>query len=185
MPPPDPSAAEPRFRHLGEELRFKGWRIDVVQGTFEDPSGERFERDIVRHPGAVAVVPLTDHASVLLVRQYRPALDRWVLEIPAGTRDVAGEDPARTAARELEEEAGVRAGRIEHLATILNSPGFCDEVTMLYAALDLTEVPHDRHGHEEHYIELVDVPLDRVDEMIASGELTDAQTVLGILLARS
>ncbi|HLX88712.1 MAG TPA: NUDIX hydrolase [Acidimicrobiales bacterium] len=175
----------PGFRHLGEELRFEGWRISVVDARFAAPDGAVFHRDVVRHPGAVAVVPLTGRGTVLLVRQYRGAVDRWVLEIPAGTRDVEGEPAEVTAGRELEEEVGVRAGRIERLATVLNTPGFCDEETVLFAATDLTPVPTARHGHEEEHIEVVEVPLADVDAMVTGGELTDAQTVLGLLLARA
>jgi len=174
-----------RFRQLGEERRFQGWRISVEEATFETPDGERFTRDIVRHPGAVAVVPLTGDGTVLLVRQYRGPIDGELLEIPAGTRDVDGEPPEETAKRELEEEAGVRAGRVELLATIFNSPGFCDEKTDIYVAEDLAPGHAERDGHEERFLEVVEVPLDQVDEMIRSGRLTDAQTVLGLLLARA
>jgi ADP-ribose pyrophosphatase len=174
----------PQFRHLRDEERYRGWRISVVQASFSAPDGSTFTRDIVRHPGAVAVVPLTDGASALLVRQYRGAVDRWLLEIPAGTRDVDGEPPEVTAARELEEEVGVRAGRMEQLATIQNSPGVLDEETILFLATGLSPATAARHGHEEEHIEVVEVALDDVDAMVASGELSDAQTVLGLLLAR-
>ncbi len=159
-----------------------GWRISLVDATFATPDGTVFHRDVVRHPGAVAVVPLTGRGTVLLVRQYRGPIDRWLLEIPAGTRDVDGEDPEVTAQRELAEEVGVRAGRIERVATVLNSPGFCDEETLLFVAEDLTPVAPQRHGHEEEHLEVVEIPLARVDAMVAAGELTDAQTVLGLLL---
>ena len=173
------------FAHLGDEERFRGWRISVVDATFRAPGGEVFHRDVVRHPGAVAVVPLTDRDSALLVRQYRGAVDRWLLEIPAGTRDVEGEAPEVTAGRELEEEVGVRAGVVEELAVVENTPGFCDEVTILFVARDLVPVAAARHGHEEEHIEVVEVPLAELDAMIAAGTLTDAQTVLGLLLARA
>ena len=172
------------FRHVGDDVRFEGWRISLVDGTFEAPDGTTYHRDVVRHPGAVAVVPLTDRGSALLVRQYRGPIDRWLLEIPAGTRDVEGEAPEVTAGRELEEEVGVRAAHIEQLATIWNSPGFCDEETVLYLARGLTPVAHDRHGVEEENIAVVEVALDQVPALVASGELTDAQTVLGLLMAR-
>ena len=185
--PPDAAnrrSDRPGFVHLGDEERLRGWRISVVEAGFRAPGGEVFHRDVVRHPGAVAVVPLTDHASALLVRQYRGPIDRWLLEIPAGTRDVDGEPPETAARRELEEELGQRAERLEHLATIYNSPGFCDEETLVYVATGLSPVPPSRHGQEEEHIELVELALDDVDAMVASGELTDAQTILGLLLAR-
>jgi ADP-ribose pyrophosphatase len=185
VPPEDPAADHGQgFVHLGEEERFRGWRISVVDARFRAPDGATFHRDVVRHPGAVAVVPVTERGTAVLVRQYRGSLDRWMLEIPAGTRDVAGEPPEETAARELEEEAGVRAGNLEHLATVANTPGFCDELTWLYLATGLSEATAARHGHEEEGIEVVEVALTDVDAMVADGRLVDAQTILGLLLAR-
>jgi 8-oxo-dGTP pyrophosphatase MutT (NUDIX family) len=179
VPPP-----EKGFRHLGDEVLDEGWRISFVRAEFEAPDGTRFTRDVVRHPGAVAIVPLTEHGTVLLVRQYRGPVDRELLEIPAGTRDVEGEPPEATARRELAEEVGVRAGEVHYLGTILNTPGFCDEVTRLYLARHLEAVEPARHGEEERYIEVVEVALADVDAMVASGELVDAQTLLGLMLAR-
>jgi ADP-ribose pyrophosphatase len=180
VPPP-----EKGFRHLSDEVRFEGWRISLVRSEFAAPDGQRFSRDVVRHPGAVAVVPVTERDSVLLVRQYRGPVDRELLEIPAGTRDFDGEAPETTARRELEEEVGVRAGTMQRLGAIFNTPGFCDEETLIYMAGELEPVDHARHGEEERYIEVVEVALADVDAMIASGELIDAQTVLGLLLARA
>ena len=173
-----------RFRHLGDEPRFEGWRISVVEAAFSAPDGERFTRDVVRHPGAVAVVPATARGTVLLVRQYRGPVDRELLEIPAGTRDVDGEDPATTARRELEEEVGVRAASVRHLVTVLNSPGFCDEETLVFLAEGLAPVPPARHGPEERHIDVVEVAWADVDELVSSGAIEDAQTVIGLLTAR-
>jgi len=139
---------------------------------------------VVRHPGAVAVVPLTERDTVLLVRQYRGPLDRFLLEIPAGTRDVEGEPPDTTARRELEEEVGVRARSVRLLATVHNSPGFCDEETLVYLAEDLSPGTPARHGEEEIHIDVEEVPIDDVDELVGSGTITDAQTMIGLLLAR-
>ena len=163
---------------------FEGWRIAVVHAEFEAPDGEHFSRDVVRHPGAVAVVPVTDAGSALLVRQYRGAFDRHLLEIPAGTRDVEAEPPEETARRELEEEVGVHAGSLRLLATILNSPGFCDEETLIYVASDLRPGRPARHGPEERFIDVVEVPLSDVPACITRGDVVDAQTVVGLLLAR-
>jgi ADP-ribose pyrophosphatase len=156
----------------------------VVSATFVAPDGTEFTRDVVRHPGAVAVVPVTADRSVLLVRQYRGPVDRELLEIPAGTRDVEGEPPESTAKRELEEEAGVRAGRIRLLATIYNSPGFCDEETFIYLADELEPGEALRHGEEERFLEVVEVPLDSIEDMISARDIVDAQTVIGVLMAR-
>ena len=172
------------FRHLGDELLVEGWRISLVRASFTAPDGEPFTRDVVRHPGAVAVVPATASGTVLLVRQYRGPVDRVVLEIPAGTRDVDGEDPAVTARRELEEEVGVRARSVERLPAVLNSPGFCDEETVVYLARDLEPVATDRHGPEERFLDVVELSWAEVDAKLAAGDIVDAQTVIGLLLAR-
>lgn len=188
MPPPEQAAEakEPLgdFRQTGEDVLFSGWRISVVDRSFEAPDGSTFQRDIVRHPGAVAVVPVTDRGTAILVRQFRGSLNQWLLELPAGVRDVAGEPPEQTAARELEEEAGYAAASMEHLATIANTPGFCDQLTRLYMATGLRQTAHAREGQEEQFIELVEVALADVDDLVARGEIIDAETVLGLLLAR-
>jgi ADP-ribose pyrophosphatase len=172
------------FRFLGETVRLRGWRISLTEARFVAPDGSEFERDVVRHPGAVAVVPVTDNDEVLLVRQYRGSVDRKLLEIPAGTRDVEGEPPEETARRELEEEVGVNARRITLLGTMLNSPGFCDQKTYLYLATELEAGTPGRHGVEEENMEVVTVALSDVDQLVAAGEVSDAQTLLGLLLAR-
>jgi 8-oxo-dGTP pyrophosphatase MutT (NUDIX family) len=181
---PPATDRSPGFRFLGETSKFKGWRIDVTEARFAAPDGTEFTRDIVRHPGAVAVVALTDTSDVLLVRQYRGAVDRHLLEIPAGTRDVDGEPPHETARRELLEEVGVHARHIRLLCTMLNSPGFCDEETYLYLATGLDAGTPQREGVEEQHIEVVAVALDDIDDLIATGDLVDGQTLLGLLLAR-
>ena len=155
-----------------------------LRGSFEAPDGNVFERDIVHHPGAVAMVPVTDRGTILFVRQYRGAMRECVLEIPAGARDVDGEDPAITAQRELVEEVGMEAGTMVELATIMNSPGFCDQRTVIFLATDLTPVPHNRHGPEEEELEVVEVGFDEVDSLVAGGELMDAESIVGVDLAR-
>ena len=173
------------FRKVDEEIVFEGYLISVAKGTFEDPSGERFERDVVHHPGAVSVVPVfEDKGTVLLVRQYRAAVDRVLLEIPAGKRDVDGEDPEVTAARELEEEVGVRAGRLEKLAEFFNSPGFCDEHSFVYLATGLERTEVSAHGVEEEHMTVEEVPLEELASLVAAGELVDAKSIIGLALAR-
>jgi 8-oxo-dGTP pyrophosphatase MutT (NUDIX family) len=186
VPPEErhPAGEHAGFVHLGDRQRLRAWRFSVVEAAFRAPGGELFHREVVRHPGAVAVVPVTERRSALLVRQYRGPIDRLLLEIPAGTRDVDGEPPERSAARELEEEVGVRARHLEHLATVFNSPGFCDEETRLYLATGLSPADSSRHGHEEQHIEVVEVPLGEVEALVDSGRLTDAQSIVGLLLAR-
>ena len=173
------------FRHLGDVDAHQGYIWKVVVAEFEAPNGELFRRDIVRSPGAVAVVPLLFDAeglaSVVLVRQYRPPYDRALIELPAGMRDIPGEPPAETGRRELIEEAGLAADEMVHLLDLLPSPGMTDSVTSIFLATGCTPVDHDRHGPEEQEMELVHVPLDDALAMIDRGEILDAKTVAGLL----
>lgn len=174
------------FRHLGDELVYRGHIWDVVNGTFADPAGGRFTRDIVRSPGAVAVVPVLggDHdRQVVLVKQYRAAFDDMIIEIPAGMRDVEGEDPAGTAQRELQEESGYSAGSLELLHEFLPSPGMTDARLHVYLATDLRAVDRRTHGPEEDHMEVLVVALAEAVEMVARGEIRDAKATIGLLLA--
>jgi ADP-ribose pyrophosphatase len=145
-----------------------------------------FRRIVVRHPGAVVVVPVDASGAALCVRQWRVATGGPVLEVPAGKRDVDGEPPARTAARELEEEVGVRAGTLVKLAEFWNTPGFCDEYSHLYLALDLEETGATAPtSPEERAIVVERVALGDVERRIARRELVDAKSIIGLLLARA
>lgn len=170
------------FRQIGESDIYDGYVIGVRQGTFQGPEGEPFQRDIVRHPGAVAVVAVDD-GDVFLVNQYRACLDANLWEIPAGKRDVDGEPPEVTAARELEEEVGLKAGSIELLINIHHSPGFCDEYGYIFLATDLEAVPQALEGPEEQHLVVARVPLDAAVEMAMSGQITDAKSVAALLAA--
>ena len=176
------------FRKLGEAEVWRGAVIWAGAGRFLAPDGTEFERDVVHHPGAVSVVPVLDEGSgpvVVLVRQYRAAVDMDLLEVPAGKRDVAGEAPEVTAGRELEEEIGYRAGRLEKLAEFYNSPGFCDEHSHIYLGLDLEPTETSFHGIEEHHMTLERVRLADAPALIAAGQVTDAKTIIGLMLARA
>lgn len=174
------------FRHLDDRLVHQGHVWHVAVGRFETPDGEVFARDVVRSPGAVAAVPVLfdpeGNPSIVLVRQYRPPLDEWVLEIPAGMRDVPGEPTEVTAARELEEEVGLRAGSMEHLLDFHPSAGMTDSVLYLYLATDLHPVDRQTHGPEEAFSEVVHLPLGTALAMALSGEIRDAKTIVGLLL---
>ena len=173
------------FRKLAERSVHQGHLVSVAVGMFAGPDGGEFERDVVHHPGAVSVVPVLDEGTtVLMVRQYRAAIDRELLEIPAGKRDVQDEPPEVTARRELEEEVGMRAGRIEKLAEFYNSPGFCDEHSFVFMALDLEQCDVSAQGVEEQHMTIEHVALDDVPRMIAAGEITDAKSIIGLCLAR-
>jgi len=173
------------FRHLGDREIAALDRIRVVRGRFEAPDGSTFERDIVRNQEVVAVVPvLDDGRTVLLVRQYRGPVDRYLLEIPAGLCDIDGEEPEATARRELVEEVGQEAGAIERIAGYFPSAGFSDQFVNLYLATDLTEVATDRQGPEEQDMAVVPFALSGLDAAIADGTLADSKSLIGLLLAR-
>ena len=173
------------FRWIGEREVHQGYVWRVVVAEFESPDGERFDRDIVRSPGAVGIVPLIfdpeGNASVLLVAQYRPPYARTIIEIPAGMRDVDDEPPEVTAQRELIEEAGMEAGRLDHLVDILPSPGLTDSVTIIFLATECAPVERDLHGPEEQHMTLLHLPLVDALAMVDNGEIQDAKTVVGLL----
>ncbi len=128
-------------------------------------------------------MPVVDDA-VIMLRQYRAAVDRELLEIPAGKRDVDGEDIETLALRELKEEIGMRAGSLIKLAEFYNSPGFCDEHSFVFMAIDLTETASSAQGVEEEHMTIERVPLDAVPGLIASADIVDAKTIIGLTLAR-
>ena len=171
------------FRKLDERIVWSGTLVSAGTGTFVDPDGNEFERDIVHHPGAVVVVPVID-GDVILVRQYRAAIDSELLEVPAGKRDITDEPVEITAHRELEEEVGMRAGSMVRIAEFYNSPGFCDEHSFLFLATELTPCATSFQGHEEQHMTIERVPLDSVPELIASGQLVDGKSIIGLCLAR-
>jgi 8-oxo-dGTP pyrophosphatase MutT (NUDIX family) len=172
------------FKRLGEVERYRAHSIWLGEIEYQAPDGQRVKRDVVHHPGAVSVVPVLDDGRVVLVRQFRAALDRDILEIPAGKRDVEGEEPSVTAERELEEEVGLRAASVELLAEFYNSPGFCDEHSLAYLATGLTEGKRAPVGPEERAMTIEYLRLDDVPGLIASGELVDAKSIIALLLTR-
>jgi ADP-ribose pyrophosphatase len=130
------------------------------------------------------VVPLTDDGEVVCVRQYRPAVDRWMLELPAGVRDVDGEPPEETARRELEEEAGRRAvGSMELLTEYIVAVGLTDETLAIYLCRQTEACDARPQSAEEELMEVVEVALDDVPAMIADGRIRDGKTIIGLLLA--
>lgn len=155
----------------------EAWRGRLIRVEVESwPAGER---EIVRHPGACAVVALTSTHDVLLVRQVREAVREKLLEIPAGILDVEGEDARACAIRELFEETGYRASNATPLATILTSPGFADERIAIF----LAEAADEPEGVPEAGVEVVRLTLDGALEAVRDGRIADAKTVAGLLLA--
>jgi 8-oxo-dGTP pyrophosphatase MutT (NUDIX family) len=157
----------------------------LVKGDFLDPSGEPFSRSFVVSPGAVGIVAVragTDQ-RVVFVRQYRPALHRMTLEVPAGMRDLEGEDPVITAQRELREEVGLVAEKWQHLGRHVSSPGISTSTVELFLATELSDVEHDRHGPEERHMTIEEHPLAYALGMVTDGRIDDSKTMIGLLLA--
>jgi len=179
----DSSKSDPGFRVLDTSTVCHAGFLTVSRKRIAAPDGEEHDRTVVHHPGAVVVVPV-DGDDALMVRQYRAAVDGEILELPAGKRDVAGEPPAETAARELEEEIGRQAGRLDLLCEFFNTPGFCDEYSYLYLATQLAETARNAVSAEEAHMEVVRVPLADVEAMIASRAIVDAKSIIGLLLAK-
>lgn len=172
------------YEALDSRVVHDGWstvRVDTVRM----PDGETAEREIVEHMSAVAVVPVLGDGTVVMLRQYRHAVGQYLLEIPAGVLDVEGEGEADAAQRELAEEVGMRAGRLEHLTTFHNSAGWSTERTHVFVGLDLEEAPRPEDfdlEHEEADMEIVRLPLEDAVAAVAAGEITDAKTVVGLLM---
>jgi 8-oxo-dGTP pyrophosphatase MutT (NUDIX family) len=176
------SLTEPNsFRFIAERERFGDSFFKLVTGTFTDPAGFTFERDFVRHPGAVVVVPLEeDREHVLMVRQYRGSVNQVILELPAGKLDVIGEALPDAARRELGEEVGKSARKVSEIGHFYNSPGFTDERTTCFLAEGLSEIGRDSDGVEEEHMTVESIALDDVWRLARSGALVDAKTLLAI-----
>jgi 8-oxo-dGDP phosphatase len=156
----------------------------VRHDTIRLPDGSTTVREIVDHPSAVAAVVVDADDRVVLVRQYRHALRRLAVEIPAGKLDVHGEDPAEAMQRELEEEVGLRAGDLEPLLTYDNSAGWTSERTTVYLATDpvASSPPEDfRAEHEEAHMQVLRLPFDEALAMARDGRITDGKSVIGLL----
>ncbi|MCU1265316.1 MAG: ADP-ribose pyrophosphatase [Acidobacteria bacterium] len=141
-----------------------------------------YDRDVVHHPGSAVIVPVFDDGTVALVRQYRHPAVRYLIEAPAGTLDNS-ERPEAGAARELEEELGLVAGKMVQLSEFFVSPGFCEEKMWVYLATELTETA--QRLEDDELIEVVRLPFSRALEMISNGEIEDAKTIIGLMLAAS
>lgn len=166
------------FRIVGRQTRARGSIIDFERIDIEGEDGEVHERDVIRHPGGVAIVVVHD-GDLVLVRQYRVAVDSHILEIPAGKLD-GSEAPIAAAQRELGEELGM-SGRLESLGTMSVSPGYTDEIIHLFEAVDIVVGRREPHGAEEETAEVVRMPMTEALEKIDRGEITDAKTQIAVM----
>lgn len=175
----DPRDATLAERPLSEDVAWTGRIFNVDRLRVELPDGRQAIRDVVRHPGAVAIVALTNEGRICLVRQYRTALGRVTVEIPAG-KLAPGEDPLACAERELLEETGMRAEKIAFLTTIATSDGFCDELIHIYMATGLSFATSSPDADEFINVDLVEVG--ELVDAVLDGRIEDAKTVVGALL---
>lgn len=171
----------PDFRRISTEPLYVGRVFTLTQEIFESPAGQRFDRQIVRHNGAVAVVALHDDHSVSLILQYRPAIGARIFEIPAGLCDRLDEPREDAARRELQEEVGLAASSMELLGDTTPAPGLTDERVTIYLARGLTHVGASAEGPEEDDLVVHRMPLTDALAMIDRGEIIDGKTVIGLL----
>ncbi len=170
-----------RETFLSSEDKFHGVIIDVEHWQVSLPNGKTALREVVRHNGAAAIVPVDDKGYVTLVRQHRVVAGRFTWEIPAGKLDSPDEDPFACAKRELEEETGLRAENWRLLSRIDTTPGFCTERIALYLATGLSQ--HNTHPDEDEFLHITKIPLAEAVELCLKGELRDSKTVIGLLMA--
>lgn len=160
---------------------FDGLILHIDHVTNRLPNGKLAAREIARHVGASAVVPVDEQGNAWLVKQFRAPIDQVLLEIPAGKLDYKGEDRFEAAKRELQEETGLTAANWTHLTDIVTTPGFSDENISLYLARDLSA--GQSHPDEDEFLNVVKVPMPELVAMILRGEVTDAKTVCAVMLA--
>ena len=178
MNPFRPSDTPSQFRLSRSDRVYDGKLLKIDLERLSLPGGRHAELEIIRHPGAAAVVPLRDDGSVVMIRQYRHAANGFIFEIPAGKLD-HGEAPELCAIRETVEEVGLRPATLHHLGAIHTTPGFTDELIHLYAGVDLQEAEQDLD--EDETLEVFTIPLLDALQAIRDGEVTDAKTICALL----
>lgn len=168
-----------KFERLERTLIHKGVIIDYYQDTVKVPNGNIVKWDFIGHKGAAAVVPVRKDGKLLMVRQYRNALDRYTLEIPAGGLNGADEPTKEAAARELEEETGYRSDDLEWLLTIRTTVAFCNEKIDIYVAKNLIET--EQHLDEDEFIHVEAYSVEELSKMILEGKIEDSKTISAIM----
>ncbi|OPJ56963.1 NUDIX hydrolase [Alkalithermobacter paradoxus] len=166
---------------LSSEKIYNGKIINLRIDTVELPDHKYQKREIVEHPGAVAILPITDNNEIIMIKQYRKTVEEVLWELPAGKLEV-GEDPKKCAIRELKEETGYSAQKIELLNIFYTSPGFSDEKMYLYLAKELNE--GNPTPDEDEYVEIYKVKIEEALKMIEDGKIKDSKTIVGILLSK-
>lgn len=166
------------YKKLRQELMYQGTVVGMYKDIVELPNGKVVEWDLVKHKGAAAIIPVAEDGRILLVKQYRNALDRMTLEIPAGGINL-GEEPRAAAIRELNEETGFHSECVDHLFDLVTAIGFCDETIYTYVARNL--IPSHQNLDEDEFVEIIPYTLEEITNMILDGTIHDAKTIAGVL----
>lgn len=164
---------------LTSEKIFTGRVISLQVDEVQLPNGQKSKREIVKHPGAVAIIPITDDHKIVMVEQFRKPLERIVIEIPAGKLE-KGEEPEQTARRELEEETGYECQSLEWLISFYTSPGFADEIVHLYVAKGLTKKQDAAPLDEDEFVNIMEVTLEEAQHLIKAQRIYDAKTAYAV-----
>lgn len=170
-------------KRVRRELAYEGTILNVYKDYMEFANGNSAQWDFIHHDGAAAVVPVMDDGRILMVKQFRNALERDTLEIPAGKLDDPKEPGLVCASRELEEETGYRSEKLEWLITLRTTVAFCDEKIEIFVARDL--IPSRQHLDEDEYVDVKAYTIDELKEMIFSGKIEDSKTMAAILAYES
>ncbi|EOS81749.1 hypothetical protein C817_00478 [Dorea sp. 5-2] len=170
-------------KRVGRELVYQGTILEVYKDHMEFSNGNTAKWDFIRHDGAAAVVPVMEDGRILMVSQYRNALERMTLEIPAGKLDQPGEPGIECARRELEEETGYRSEELEWLLSLRTTVAFCNEKIEIFVARNL--IPSCQHLDEDEFVDVKAYTLEELKEMIFSGKIEDSKTIAAILAYES
>ena len=171
-----------KFKILEKKLEYHGKIVDFYSYQMEVPNGNHTKWDVIEHKGAAAIVPVDEDGRIILVRQYRGAIDDLLLEIPAGGRDSVDEDFAVCAARELEEEIGYRSDEIHHLVDYHSAAAYTSEKIGIYYTEKL--IPSRQHLDENEFVQIEKYTLEELTEMIFDGRITDGKTIAAIMAYR-
>lgn len=165
---------------VSSDTKFSGDVLTLRVDEVELPDGSKSKREVVQHNGAVGIVPVTENKEIILVRQFRSASRKVMLELPAGKLE-PGENPYDCGLRELEEETGFTSDNVDKLTSYYSSPAILEEILHLYIAFDLKK--GEAHLDDDEFLECVKMPLSDIKKMIINGEIQDAKTIIGIMLA--
>ena len=171
------------FKIKNSKIKFEGKVFDLKVDEIVYDSGNEGIREVAVHPGGAVVVPVKGNGKIVMIKQYRYPLDKFLIELPAGKLE-KNEDPMKCAARELEEETGYNVGKIEKLGSIFTTPGFCTEELHIYLAKDLKPGNHNRE-EGEYGMEIFEFSQDEIEEKIRKGEIVDSKTICGFYMLKN